>query len=192
MAVTEWGYTAAVDNDTSGSNTNIIAGVGTFGAISDAFVTNLAFYNGSGTSRAVRMAVYQGGTSGTNPNGATLITELAITGSGIGWVSGTVAGSPALTASTRTWVMCKTTAGLSYVSSFGSYGDYNGTAGRVTVIGATNTNDHTLAFPATMDNSSTTTNNWGVHLRMSYDITVAGTRRSVMQRIRRNVIHYGY
>ena len=190
MAAVDWGYTGAVDSDTTGSNTNIIAGVGTFGAISDAYVAQLAFYNSQVTSRAVRMAVYQGGTSDTNPNGATLITELAITGSGIGWVTGTVAGAPALTASARTWVMCKTTSAYPYVSSFGTYGDFNATAGRVSVIGATNTNDHTLAFPATMDNSSVSTNNWGVHLRMSYDITVAGTGRGVMQRIRRNVLTF--
>jgi hypothetical protein len=70
--------------------------------------------------------------------------------------------------------MCKTNAGLAYASSFTNKGNYNATAGRVSVIGATNGNDQTLAFPAVMDNTSTTTNNWGVHLRMGYDVSGGG------------------
>jgi hypothetical protein len=191
MALTLWGYTDAIDLDSGASSTNIIAGVGTFGAISDAYVAEFGFYNPNGTSRSVRMALYSGGASATDPVGATLITELAFAGAGTGWVTGTVTGAPAIPASTRIWVMCKTSGGLSYQSSFGSYGNYNGTAGRVTVIGATNTNDHTAAFPATMDNTSTTTNNWGVHLRMGYDISAGATnRRGAL--IRRSIIRNYY
>ena len=174
MATTLWGYTQAVDASNSQTNGNIIAGVGTFGAISNAYVTELAFYNIQTTSRATRMAVYQGGTSDTNPFGATLITELAITGGGIGWVTGTVTGAPALAANTRTWVVCKNSVGLPYTNSYTNKGDFNATNGRVVVIGATNTPDQTLPFPVTMDNTSTTTVSWGVHLRMGYDVSGGG------------------
>lgn len=136
-----------------------------FPAVASAVLESISI--NSNTAGPVRLAVYQGGTSDTNPDGATLIGqtgEETISSTGV-YSTFLVPGSPALAASTRTYIVCRGR-GMSRVDSGSpNVGD---TIARSVITGLTGGNDEAIPFPATMDNTGVTFSDSGTRAYMMY------------------------
>lgn len=140
-----------------------------------------AYRNSAGTAAPVRLFVYQGGTSDTNPNGATLIAEGTVTlNTNPGWNTVVTSGET-LQNNTRTFIGIKgndTLEGIAYHTSSAQAGDFFATHGRIDLTGVTGTSDETIAMPATMDNTGATTGAFWYSLRINY--TLASTHQIVV------------
>ena len=172
--------TSPVSPTTSGATTATIFNFGTFPTVSGATLDSISLYitNLEGSTN-VRLAVYQGGSSDTNPNGATLIGETAqVNNGGTANAYGTfaISGSPALTSGARTWIVAKA-ASNDFTWSRSGAGDMGDIVRRNTLTGETGALSTSTAFPSTLDNSgigtASTTSAYMLYLTYSVSGSVA-------------------
>jgi hypothetical protein len=149
----------------SGTVTDAAVNAIMFPAVDNALLESVSIY--TGTAGAVRIGVYQGGTSDTDPDGATLIGEtgnqtIVSTGQ---YTELLITGSPALVASTRTYIICRGR-GMSRIDTGSpNVGD---TIARSVITGLTGGSDEAIAMPATMDNTGITFSDSGSRAYMMY------------------------
>lgn len=155
----DFGATIA-DVDATGFTSNDIAGAANLGAISSAVLESLSVYKGSAPDATFRLALYSGGTSDTDPDGASLIAdsgEFLASGSA-GWYTALISGSPAIPESTRLFLVGRQS---TYSRTSDQPADM---LSRLQISGHTGNQDTSAAFPATMNNTSVTLNSTGAYL----------------------------
>jgi hypothetical protein len=149
-----WGAPGTV-SFVSGGFGQTVWSVGTFDTVSGATLDSITIYSASGKAATpVRMAIYTGGASASNPLGATLIydTGSRTTGSATeGFKTLSATGSPALPSGARLWIAAKAASW-----SFFRTGDATNFSGRVTATDETGSGNPASAFPSVVNNTTQT------------------------------------
>lgn len=161
---------------------------GTFPATSGATLSSASINarRGDGGTVRLRVAIYQGGASDSDPTGATLIEDLGVlefASSTFVTTTLTSASNPALTASTRTWFFMKQ--------------DYNGFVYRDTtspsgeiatgylVVLSGMSEDYTAAFPGTVPSVSVAGDVGDLSVWLTYAEGGGGPSAGAIQHYRR-------
>lgn len=172
---TNWGADTLTTN-VSGQATQTVWSVGTFDVVAGATLDSISIYLPAGEQATpLRMAVYEGGTSNTNPLNATLIHDTGSLTTGVsaaGYHTIAVAGSPALSSGVRTWI-CARAAGWAFqrfTSATGS--DF---VGRVQDTDETGSGSASTAFPATVNNTTQTSSSGVFLFYLTYSTPAGGT-----------------
>jgi len=184
---TNWGGDT-LTSSLSGAVTQTVWSVGTFDVVSGATLDSISIYLPSGeSSTSLRMAVYTGGTSDTNPNGATLAHDTGSLTTGVateGWYTIAVAGSPALSSGVRMWIAARAASWSFHRATSVSGSEF---VGRVQATDETGSGAAGTAFPATVNNT-TQSNSGGAYLfYITYSVPSGTNRRASL--IRRSIIH---
>jgi len=167
----DWGVTALLGSQT-GYNGFGFGLSGTSPASSGMNLSQACLRNQGGTGD-VRIAVYQGGSLATGPAGATLIEDLGIISgdSSSSWFCASTGSSPAMAASTVTWIFIKTNDNslweLKYSTSSGDAGDFQ--TGQGMWYGDSLDKDETVAYPSTYPADSTGFGGAWYSAYLSYD-----------------------
>lgn len=150
----DWGAPGTVYFNST-SVTQTMWSVGTFPTVSGATLDSISVYSFAGeASTPIRMAIYTGGISDSNPFGATLIydTGSRTTGSATeGFKTLAATGSPALPSGARLWI-----ASRAYSWPYGRTGNPTNFSGRVTATDETGSGNPASAFPSVVDNTTQT------------------------------------
>jgi hypothetical protein len=112
----------------------------------------------SGTGQSIRVAVYTGGASLSDPVGATLVEDLGqitVNGTRQFWTVNSST-SPAIPQNAPLWIAVKQGTGATgyWSTSSADAGDFQTARGRFQITGQTNGTDPTLAFPSTLNGTS--------------------------------------
>lgn len=160
---------------------------GDFAPGSDQQLDSVEIYLGGFTADAIRVAVYEGGTSDTDPNGATLVEDLGDQVPGAtGYLTFTSATNPTLTNNTRLWIVAKgENAGNQTRASTNSSDaeDFYSAQGRIELTGQTGGADDGLAYPSVMDNTGASASNFWYAWRLNYSSgdTTAPNRPTILR-----------
>lgn len=173
--MTAWGSVLSNPASPGSINVNFTrAMVGLFNPGGDATLNSVGVYMHDTNTGTYRLAVYQGGTSDTNPAGATLIWQSGqLTAPGAsGWDDEAASGT--LVNNTRTWIFIKDNDNNVVLQTTSSSGERSNatTGGRVAVYEHTGGDDETASFPATMNNGSQ--DSYTAWYRMRLDYTLGG------------------
>lgn len=168
----EWGAPGTV-SFVSGGFAQTVWCVGTFDTVSGATLDSVTIYSAAGEAATpVRMAIYTGGASASNPLGATLIydTGSRTTGSATeGFKTLSATGSPALPSGARLWIAAKAASWAFYRT-----GDATNFSGRVTLTDETGSGLPASAFPSVVNNTTQAANTGAYMFYLTYS-TAAGS-----------------
>jgi hypothetical protein len=179
---TNWGGDA-LTSAVNGAVTQTVWSVGTFDVVSGATLDSISIYLPSGESAtSLRMAVYTGGTSDTNPNGATLVHDTGSLTTGVsteGWHTIAVAGSPALSSGVRMWIAARAASWSFHRATSNTGSEF---VGRVQATDETGSGAAGTAFPATVDNTTQSSSGGSYLFYLTYSVPGANRRASLIRR----------
>ncbi len=165
---TNWGITTILG---SGVGVNFCRALpGTSPNVANMILKSISVYESTGSaSDSIRVALYSGGTSDTNPSGASLIFGALLSGAGgAGWKVAS-AGDESIPQNTRIWVGLKgssTDLGVQYSMDSGDRGDFK-TDGRYESSVVSNDENTAWPNPWPADSGSSSTAWYSIYL--TYD-----------------------
>lgn len=159
-----WGQTSTTNATNSASFSSTFRMMGGTSPNTAGMTLQSVSLDFSGTGQSIRVAVYTGGASASNPVGATLVEDLGqitVNGTRQFWTvnSSTI---PSIPQNALLWIAVKQSTGATgyWSTSSADAGDFQTARGRDNHTGQTNGNDPTTAFPSTLDGAASFSNAW--------------------------------
>jgi hypothetical protein len=153
-----WGQTSTTNATNSGSFGSTFRMMGGTSPNTSGMTLQSVSLDFSGTGQSIRVAVYTGGTSLSDPVGATLVEDLGqitINGTRQFWTVNSST-TPSIPQNASLWIAVKQGTGATgyWSTSSADAGDFQTARGRFQMSGQTNGTDPTLAFPSTLNGTS--------------------------------------